>query len=135
LAAQHAAALPRRPLPVAAANDRAATVAGAAPADEYFGRTRLSPLGVRGEVTRIGRYLDAGWGAQMTQELLYVIESLDDWRHQYPRDYELPRLLLQTYGLLTRAGSTETQAAAVRLRRILTVEYVGSPEARRLLAS
>ena len=33
-----------------------------APADEYFGQTKLSPLGVRNELTRIGNYLDAGWG-------------------------------------------------------------------------
>ena len=33
-----------------------------APADEYFGQTKLSPLGVHNEIVRIGRYLDAGWG-------------------------------------------------------------------------
>lgn len=106
-----------------------------APADEYFGQTKLSPLGVRNEIVRIGRYLDAGWGDHMTHDALYVIDALDDWRHQYPRDYELPRLLLQSYKMLARIDAGDARTAAERLRRILTVEYEGSREARSLLSS
>jgi hypothetical protein len=106
-----------------------------APADEYFGQTKLSPLGVRNALARIGKYLDAGWGDKMTQETLYVVDSLDDWQHQYPRDYELPRLLLQTYATLSRLTVPEARAAAARVRRTLTVDYEASPEARSLLAS
>ena len=80
-----------------------------APADEYFGQTKLSPLGVRNELTRIGKYLDAGWGNRMTHDMLWVIDSLQDWQHQYPRDYELPRLLLQTYKTLGRIDSPEAR--------------------------
>lgn len=106
-----------------------------APADEYFGQTKLSPLGVRNEIVRIGRYLDAGWGDHMTHDALFVIDALDDWRHQYPRDYELPRLLLQSYKMLARIDGGDARTAAARLRRILTVEYEGSHEARTLLPS
>lgn len=106
-----------------------------APADQYFGQTRLSPLGVRNEVIRIGRYLDAGWGEQMTHDAMYVVDALEDWRRQYPRDFELPRLLLQTTTMLTRIGSAEARSAGTRVRRILTVEYAGSAEARQLSAS
>jgi hypothetical protein len=106
-----------------------------APADEYFGQTKLSPLGVRNELTRIGKYLDAGWGNRMTKDTLYVIDSLDDWQHQYPRDYELPRLLLATYKTLGRIDSPEAAKAAGDVRRTLTVDYNNSPEARSLLTS
>ena len=104
-----------------------------APADEYFGHTKLSPLGVRNELTRIAKYLDAGWGDRMTQDTLWVMDSLDDWQHQYPRDYELPRLLLQTYKTLGRMDSADAIKARAQVRRELTVDYNASPEARTLL--
>jgi hypothetical protein len=106
-----------------------------APADEYFGQTKLSPLGVRNELTRIGKYLDAGWGNRMTKDTLWVIDSLDDWQHQYPRDYELPRLLLQTYKTLGRMDSPEAQKAEADVRRTLTIDYNATTEARGLLAA
>jgi hypothetical protein len=106
-----------------------------APADEYFGHTKLSPFGVRNELTRIGKYLDVGWGSRMTGDALYVVDALDDWREQYPRDYELPRLLLATYTTLERIDSADAAAARAKVRKILTVEYNASPEARTLLAS
>jgi hypothetical protein len=105
-----------------------------APADEYFGQTKLSPIGVRNELTRIGKYLDAGWGNRMTHDMLWVIDSLKDWQHQYPRDYELPRLLLQTYKTLGRIDSPEAQQAESDVRRTLTVDYNATSEARSILA-
>jgi hypothetical protein len=104
-----------------------------APADEYFGRTKLSPFGVRNALLHITKYLDAGWGSQMTGEALYVVDALDDWRQQYPRDYELPRLLLNTYKTLDRINSPQARDAEVRVKRLLTVEYNTSSEARSLL--
>ena len=85
-----------------------------APADEYFGRTKLSPIGVRNELTRIGKYLDAGWGGRMTKDTLWVVDSLDDWQHQYPRDYELPRLYKRAYDTLARVGTPEAKQAQAR---------------------
>jgi len=106
-----------------------------APADEYFGRTKLSPIGVRNALLRITKYLDVGWGAQMTDEALYVVDALDDWRQQYPRDYELPRLLLNTYKTLDRINSPQAHDAEIRVKRLLTIEYNASDEAQSLLAS
>jgi hypothetical protein len=106
-----------------------------APADEYFGQTKLSPLGVRNELTRIGKYLDAGWGNRMTKDTLWVIDSLEDWQHQYPRDYELPRLLLQTYKTLARMDSPEAEKAEAGVRRTLTIDYNATTEARALLTA
>ncbi len=106
-----------------------------APADEYFGQTKLSPLGVRNELMRIGKYLDAGWGNRMAKDTMWVIDSLQDWQHQYPRDYELPRLLLQTYKTLGRMDSPEAQKAEADVRRTLTIDYNATPEARALLTN
>ena len=106
-----------------------------APADEYFGQTRLSPIGVRNELARITKYLDAGWGGRMTKETLWVVDSLDDWQHQYPRDYELPRLYRRVYDTLTREDTPEAKAASTAVRRTIVVSYPSSPEARSFLSS
>jgi len=106
-----------------------------APADEYFGRSKLSPIGVRNALLHITKYLDAGWGPQMTGDALYVVDALDDWRQQYPRDYELPRLLLNTYKTLDRINSPQAHEAEVHVKHLLTVEYNASDEAQSLLAS
>ena len=106
-----------------------------APADEYFGRTKLSPIGVRNELVRIGKYLDAGWGGQMTKDTIWVVDSLDDWQHQYPRDYELPRLYKRVYDTLGRAGTPEAKQAQQDVRRTLLVNYPTSSEARAFLSS
>jgi len=106
-----------------------------APADEYFGHTKLSPIGVRNELTRISKYLDAGWGPRMTQETVWVVDSLDDWQHQYPRDYELPRLYKRAYDLLSREDSTEAKQALQTVKRTLIVDYPDSSEARSFLST
>jgi hypothetical protein len=106
-----------------------------APADEYFGQTKLSPIGVRNELTRIGKYLDAGWGGRMTKDTVWVVDALDDWQHQYPRDYELPRLYKRAYDTLGRAGTPEAKAAQQDVRRTLLVNYPTSSEARAFLSS
>ncbi|HTW82479.1 MAG TPA: hypothetical protein VMD91_00250 [Candidatus Sulfotelmatobacter sp.] len=106
-----------------------------APADEYFGHTKLSPIGVENEITRIGKYLDAGWGGRMTKETLWVVDSLDDWQHQYPRDYELPRLYKLVYDTLGREDTAEAKAERVQVRRTLLIAYPNSSEARSFLAS
>jgi hypothetical protein len=106
-----------------------------APADEYFGRTKLSPLGVRNAMARIDKYLDAGWGDRMTQETLWVVDALEDWQHQYPRDYELPRLYKIAYDTLGREKSPEAVKARAEVRRMLLIGYPSSSEARAFLPS
>lgn len=106
-----------------------------APADEYFGQTKLSPIGVRNALLHITKYLDAGWGSRMTGEALFVVDALDDWRQQYPRDYELPRLLLNAYKTLDRIDSPQAHDAEVRVKKLLTVEYNATSEAQSLLES
>jgi len=69
----------------------------------------------------------------MAKDTLWVVDSLTDWQQQYPRDYELPRLLLQTFKTLGRMDSPEAQKAEADVRRTLTVDYNGTTEARSIL--
>lgn len=106
-----------------------------APADEYFGNGKMSPLGVHNEMNRINRYLDAGWGDRMTKDALNVANAVNDWQHQYPRDYTLPQNLLDTYRLLERVDSSDARAEARKVRNVLVVEYASSHQARELSPS
>jgi hypothetical protein len=106
-----------------------------APADEYFGHTKLSPIGVRNELIRINKYLDAGWGDRMAGDALWVDDALLDWQHQYPHDPTIARHLLDLYKMLVRVDAAQTRPEAAKVRSLLLVQYAGSPQALELAAS
>jgi hypothetical protein len=106
-----------------------------APADEYFGSLRYSPLGVHNELVRIGKYLDQGWSYRMESDALLVDSAVEDWQRQYPHDQTLPENLLETYRLLQRVGTQKAVAAAGRIKDILLVQYAASREALQVVAS
>jgi len=106
-----------------------------APADEYFGALKYSPLGVRNEVVRINRYLDKGWGDRMESDALQVDDAVEDWQRQYPHDTTLPRTLLDAYQLLQRLQTEKTKAAAERVKMLLLVQYAASRQAQELASS
>ena len=117
------------------AMSHAATMSTLAPADEYFGRMGMSILGMRNELKRITLYLDAGYGDRESNAAVLLAEAVDDLHKVYPRDRDLPDLLLTTYGLLQRLHTPASQQSALNLRTILTVEYQDTQQARRLLSS
>ena len=106
-----------------------------APADEYFGDSRISPIVVRDEIIRINKYLDAGWGDRMAPDALHLDSAVEDWQHQYPHDRTLPKYLGRLYALLVRVGAPSTLETAQRVRTMLLVQYPDSNEARTLAAS
>ncbi|MBC5811179.1 MAG: hypothetical protein GIW95_10085 [Candidatus Eremiobacteraeota bacterium] len=106
-----------------------------APADEYFGNTHLSPIGVRNELIRINKYLDVGWGDRMTKDAIYVENSVNDWQRRYPHDLTLPQHIYDLYRLLQRVGSPASLAEASTVRSLLLVQYANSAQARQLADS
>jgi hypothetical protein len=105
-----------------------------APADEYFGNLKYSPIGVRNEVTRINKYLDKGWGLRMEGDCLQVDSAVEDWQKQYPHDETLPATLLDVYTLMQRVESEKTKGAAYRIKTILLVQYAATRQAQELAA-
>ena len=106
-----------------------------APADEYFGALKYSPLGIRNEVVRINKYLDKGWGYRMEHDALQVDDAVADWQKQYPHDTTLPATLFDAIGLLERVETPGTKDAAAQLRTILLVQYPDSRQAQEITAS
>jgi hypothetical protein len=103
-----------------------------APADEYFGNLKYSPLGVHNEVVRINKYLDVGWGYRMEHDALQVDSAVEDWQKQYPHDSTLPAQLLVAYQLLERVGTENAKDAAQRIKTLLLVEYASTSQAHEL---
>jgi len=114
---------------------RAVVLTHTAPADEYFGEIRISPVGIQDEMQRISKYLDAGWGDRMAPDALRLSTAVQDWQHQYPHDRTLPKYLAGLYRLLLRVDAPATVLEAQRIREVLVIEYAGSNEARQLDAS
>jgi hypothetical protein len=106
-----------------------------APADEYFGNLKMSPLGVHNDVVRLQKYLDAGWGARMTDAAANVTDAIDDWQKQYPHDLTLPRNLYELYQQLVRIDSDKARAEAEHVRNVLLVQYPTSNQARQISTS
>jgi hypothetical protein len=104
-----------------------------APADEYFGPMGMSVLGIRNELKRINYYIDYGYDTQESSAAVAVAVSIDDLHRVYPRDRDLPQMLLEAYTTLKRIHTPDAAAAMQQMRAILTVEYQDSPQARRLL--
>ena len=106
-----------------------------APADEYFGRIGMSVLGMRNELHRINAYLDAGYGDRESNAGALLAEAVDDLHRVYPRDRDLPPLLLAAYRTLQRMHTADAQKSALVMRSILTIEYQDTQQARELLSS
>jgi hypothetical protein len=83
-----------------------------APADEYFGRLRMSVLGIRNELTTLERRASGGDRnvAAMSGKLALVDDAIRDWRVHYPRDTWLPRYQRQR-------ARVATLIATVAIRR------------------
>ena len=104
-----------------------------APADEYFGPLGMSIIGINNELKRINLYLDSGWGDRESGAAVQVAVSIDDLHKVYPRDRDLPKLLLAVYKTLGRMHTSDTAGAAHHIRSILTVEYQDTAQAKELL--
>jgi hypothetical protein len=76
---------------------QAAGMRDLAPADEYFGRLKMSVLGIRNELNTLERRVAGGDRnvASLSGKLAMVDDAINDWRVHYPRDNWLPRYMAQ----------------------------------------
>ena len=72
---------------------QAATMRDLAPADEYFGRLRMSVLGIKNSLDGLERRASTGDRdvPAMKGQLAMVDDAMRDWRVHFPRDTWLPR--------------------------------------------
>jgi len=94
----------------------AASMRDLAPADQYFGRLKMSVLGIRNELNALEQRAQSGDRnvAAMSGKLAFVDDAMRDWRAHYPRDTWLPRYEAQrtrVAAMIAYAGSPRTRFA------------------------
>ena len=105
-----------------------------APADEYFGPMGMSILGMRNELNRVNYMIGYGYAHQESSMAVQIAVAVDDLHKVYPRDRDLPQMLLDVYSTLGKIDTPDAKAAREHIRGILTVEYQDTKQARELLA-
>lgn len=105
-----------------------------APADEYFGPMGMSILGIQNELNRVNYLIRYGYAKQESGMAVQVAVAIDDLHKVYPRDRDVPKLLLEAYSTLGKIETPQARAERAHVRGVLTVEYQDTPQARGLLA-
>lgn len=104
-----------------------------APADEYFGRQKMSFLGMRNQLKHINFMLDYNYGNRESKATYDVAEAIDDMHKVYPRDRDVPQIMYAVYKTSVRMDDDMAKQIAAQMRKILTIEYPDTLEARQLL--
>lgn len=103
-----------------------------APADEYFGRLKMSVLGIRNKVKDLG--LDADLHPERAHAVLgtalQVEDALRDWAHKYPADSWLPRYAYALETLYERISGDDAHGRAIRQLKYIVVFFPKSAYAR-----
>jgi hypothetical protein len=89
-------------------------IKGAAPADEYFGKMKMSYLGIDNSLR--DAYIMAGEHTtypQIIQKVFWAENALLDWQHRYPNDPQLPRSLFFLAGAYLKIWTSDGQSHAL----------------------
>lgn len=95
-----------------------------APGDEYFGRMKLSYLGINNtfhdEAIRAGAYtIDRG----IIQRVGYADEALQAWAHKYPSDPQLARTYFLAIRVYQKIYTRPAQEKAWNYMHVLTARF------------
>ena len=88
-------------------------ISNLAPADRYFGRLKMSILGVRNSLRDLSARADAEPGAaeHIFDKAVLVEDALRDWQAHFPRDPWIPKY---AYALAELYGKLEMDVAQTR---------------------
>lgn len=123
------AALPATPAAKATAKPTPAhkTVAAirVAPADEYFGKLKMSVLGIRNTIKDVGANLDidqSRW-PNLASKAAFAEDALHDWEKKYPQDTWLAKSLFSLERMYAKLDSDEGRQRAVASMKWLVHDY------------
>lgn len=100
-----------------------------APADEYFGRLKMSILGIRNQLHDLTLRLQ--YAPEKSEDVLgdaaMVEDALRDWEHKYPDDPWLAKSVYQLTSLYAQVHTSHGQSSASRALRWLLGRYGRTP--------
>jgi hypothetical protein len=96
-----------------------------APADEYFGRMKMSILGITNSIRDTGTRegFDPANAARYYSTLALTEDALEDWSHKYPHDSWIPQRAYDISHDFWRMGTPQAKAEANRCRWILISQF------------
>jgi hypothetical protein len=103
-----------------------------APADEYFGKLKLSILGLRNIIHDDGLKVDADatQGPGIVSSCAYAEDALHDWEAKYPHDSWLPRSIFTLERLYAKIDSDVARSKAKATMVWLVHDFPWSPQAK-----
>jgi hypothetical protein len=96
-----------------------------APADEYFGRMKLSILGITNSIrdTATRESFDPAQSSQYYGSLALTEDALADWAHKYPQDSWIPRRAYDLSHDFWRMHTPDADKMANKCRWILISQF------------
>jgi hypothetical protein len=95
-----------------------------APADEYFGRMKMSILGISNTIKDAGLHLDQGADSMaIIDGLAFTEDAIRDWQHHYPRDPWIIRSLTALRGVYAKIPTERGAACARRVASWLDHDF------------
>jgi hypothetical protein len=102
-----------------------------APADEYFGRFKLSNLGMRNIIHDMNVEGDSPLALPLQETRIHAVAgALSDWTNRYPRDVWVPRTTASFVKFLERKQTAEASGLAIRYAVYLADKFNGTRSAR-----
>jgi hypothetical protein len=103
-----------------------------APADEYFGRLKMSILGIRNVIKDDALKIDADptQGPNVINSMAMTEDALHDWESKYPQDTWLPHSLFTLERLYAKIDSDVARAKAKATMAWLVHDFPRSPQAK-----
>lgn len=100
-----------------------------APADEYFGRQRLSPLGIRHTIFSLKDDLHKARRRPdvIAHDADLVRDAIDDWTQRFPRDSWLPATVWNLATLYEELPGVDARGHAVELLQEVRDRFADSP--------
>ncbi len=96
-----------------------------APADEYFGRQKISTLGIDNLIrdTEQRENFDPSLASRLIGALSAAEDAMEDWAAKYPHDSWIPKRAYEMSHLFWRMHTPEANAMADRCRNLLFKQF------------
>jgi hypothetical protein len=101
-----------------------------APADEYFGKMKMSILGIGNVIKDDGLKIDvdATQADRVGNSIALAVDAVHDWERKYPQDTWVPRILFRLERLYAKIDSDAARAKAKATMMWLVHDYPNSPQ-------
>jgi len=103
-----------------------------APADEYFGKLKMSILGIRNTIHDVGANIEiepARW-ASLTNKADFTEDAVRDWEHKYPQDTWLAKTIFALERMYAKLDTEEGRKRSIAAMKWLVHDFPKSSEAR-----